>query len=137
MEAEDLFQNLRHGINLFNLLMFYPAPSNEAVVAAVDELLNEHDLTLAVADLNRLEANLRLLPECPGAEVEAPDFRELEGGPLRDLLQRLAQLNALYLGKKGAGATELVQAQLSRSAFGDVHTLQLAIVRLHQLKAGV
>lgn len=137
MEAEDLFQNLRHGINLFNLLMFYPAASNEAVVAAVDELLDEGDLALAVADLNQLESKLRLLPERPGPEVQAPDFQELEGGPLRDLLRRLAQLNALYLGKKGEGATQRVQSQLSDSAFGDVHTLQLAIVRLHQLKAGV
>lgn len=137
MTPEDLFQNLRHGINLFNLLMFYPAPSNEAVVAAVDELLNENDLALAVADLNRLETNLRQLPERPGPEMQAQDFRELEGGPLRDLLQRLAQLNALYLGKKGGGATQAVQAQLSGSDFGDVHSLQLALVKLHQLKAAV
>ncbi|MBX3170058.1 MAG: hypothetical protein KF760_21820 [Candidatus Eremiobacteraeota bacterium] len=137
MEAEDLFQNLRHGINLFNLLMFYPAPGNEAVVAAVDELLDEHELALAVADLNQLEARLRQLPDGPGPEMRAPDFRELEGGPLRELLQRLAQLNALYLGKKDGRATQEVQTQLAGSAFGDVHTLQLAIARLHQLKAGV
>ena len=137
MRAEDHFQNLKHGINLLNLLMLYAAPANEAVVTAVDALLDEGRLRLAVADLDLLEKRLRDLPESSGPEVTASDYHELEGGPLRDLLRRLALLNSLYLGKNGQGGTLGVQQQLGQSPFPDLHTLQLALVSLHQLKATV
>lgn len=137
MRAEDHFQNLKHGINLLNLLMLYPAPANEAVVAAVDSLLDEGKLRLAVTDLELLEKRLLDLPESEGPEMTACDYRELEGGPLRDLLRRLALLNSLYLGKNGQGGTVGVQQLLSQVPFADLHTLQLAMVSLHQLKAAV
>ena len=137
MRAEDHFQNLKHGINLLNLLMLYTAPANEAVVAALDALLDEGRLRLAVADLELLEKRLRDLPETAGTEVTASDYHELEGGPLRDLLRRLALVNSLYLGKNGQGATAWVQQQLNECPFADLHTLQLALVSLHQLKAAV
>ncbi|MBN9419229.1 hypothetical protein ABS71_17110 [bacterium SCN 62-11] len=137
MTAEALFQNLQHGINLFNLLMFYPAPGNEAVLAMIDSLLDEHRLAQSVADLQRFEQRLLELPEQPGPEVQAPDFAELPGGPLQSLLKRLARLNALYEGKNGQGSTQQLQAQLAAEPFADAHTLQLAVVNLHQLKAAV
>lgn len=137
MSADEHFQNLKHGINLLNLLMFYSAPANEAVVAAVDALLDEGKLRLALADLERLEQRLRDLPESPGPEMATPDYRELEGGPLRDLLRRLALVNSLVLGKSGQGGTLGVQEQLAAAPFADIHTLQLALVSLHQLKAPV
>ncbi len=136
MRAEEHFQNLKHGINLLNLLMFYPAPANEAVVTAVDALLNEERLRLAVADLELLEQRLLQLPESAGPELEAPDHRELAGGPLRDLLVRLERLHALYSGKSGKGGTRSIQEQLRATPFADLHTLQLAVANLHQLKAG-
>ncbi len=137
MRAEDLFQNLQHGINLFNLLMFYPAPPNEAVVAAVDALLDEQRLRLAVLDLEQLERHLLELPESAGAELNCDQHPELPWGPLRDLLVRLERLHTLYLGKAGKGSTVTVQQQLREAPFADLHTLQLAVVNLHQLKAGV
>ena len=137
MRAEEHFQNLGHGINLLNLLMLYTAPANEAVVAAVDTLLDEGRLRLAITDLEILENRLRDLPENSGPEVTAPEYRELEGGPLRDLLCRLAMLNSLYLGKNGQGGTLAVQQQLKQKPFADLHTLQLALVSMHQLKTPV
>ena len=137
MQAEELLQNLKHGINLLNLLILYTAPANEAVVSAVDGLLEESRLRLALTDLQRLEEGLRNLPENSGPEVTSADYRELEGGPLRDLLCRLALLHSLYLGKNGQGATLAVQKQLEQKPFADLHTLQLALVGLHQLKSAV
>jgi len=137
LRAEDHFQRLQHGINLLNLLMFYPAPPNEAVVTAVDALLDEERLRLAVLDLEQLERHLLELPESPGPELKCNQHPELPGGPLRDLLVRLERLHALYLGKSGKGGTLTVQQQLREAPFADLHTLQLAVVNLHQLKAGV
>lgn len=135
--AETLFQNLRHGIDLLNLLMFYPAPGNEAIVATVDQLLEEDRLQRAVADLDLLERDLRELPETSGPQVNAPDYRELSGGPLKDLLRRLSLLHALFEGKNGAGATDEVRAELALRPWPDLSTLQRALVEMHQLKAGV
>ena len=137
MGAQDLFQNLQHGINLLNLLMFYPAPPNEAVVAAVDALLDEERLRLAVLDLEKLERDLLALPESSGPELSCDQHLELPGGPLRDLLIRLERLHILYLGKSGKGGTATVQQLLREAPFADLHTLQLAVVNLHQLKAAV
>ena len=137
MTAEDHFQNLKHGINLLNLLMFYPAPSNEAVVSAIDQLLDEAQLQLAVDDLRKLEEHLISLPESAGPEMKACEFSELAGGPLQDLLRRLSRLNALYAGKAGAGATLQVREQLQAERFANLHDLQLALANVHQLKAGV
>ncbi|MFN8609761.1 MAG: hypothetical protein U0931_19635 [Vulcanimicrobiota bacterium] len=137
MNAEALFQNLQQGINLFNLLMFYPAPANEAMLSLVDALLEEQPLQQAVQDLQTFESRLLTLPEKPGPEVGAPEFSELAGSPLQNLLRRLARLNALYEGKNGAGATRQIQAQLQAEPFADLHTLQVAIASFHQLKAEI
>ncbi len=137
MTAEDHLQNLKHGINLLNLLALYPAASNQAVVGAIDSLLEETQLRLALDDLIKLEEHLISLPECPGPEVRASEFPELVGGPLQNLLRRLSRLNALYEGKAGAGATLEVREQLQAERFANLHDLQLALVSLHQLKAGV
>lgn len=117
--------------------MFYPAPGNEAVLGMIDALLDEQRLGQSLADLRRFEQQLLELPEQPGPEVEAPGFAELPGGPLQNLLRRLARLNALYEGKNGEGSTLQVQAQLAAEPFADPHTLQLAVVNLHQLKTSV
>lgn len=128
---------MQQGIDLLNLLAFYPAPPNPAIVNAIEPLLEKGSLQLALDDLQLLQRRLLDLPESAGPEMTAPDFVDLESGPLRDLLSRLGQLNALYLGKQGRGATNLVRAQLeaSPSLFDDIHSVQLALVRLHQLKS--
>ena len=137
MQAAEHFQALQHGINLLNLLMFYPAPPTEALMAALEALLEEERLRLAVADLEQLERKLLELPESPGPEPGYDHHIELPGGPLQDLLLRLERLHALYLGKSGQGGTHTVQRELRESPFADIHTLQLALTQLHQLKAGV
>lgn len=137
MLAQDCWQQLRQGIDLLNLLALYPVPGNPAIVSAIEPLLEEGPLRLALEDLKLLQRRLLDLPESSGPEITAPDFADLESGPLRELLRRLGQLNALYLGKQGKGATTLVREQLEAipSLFDDVHSVQLALVRLHQLKS--
>lgn len=117
--------------------MLYTAPANEAVMAAVDSLLDEEHLRLAVLDLEHLEGRLLDLPETSGADLGYNEHPELPGGPLRDLLVRLERLHALYLGKSGKGGTLTVQRQLREAPFADLHTLQLALAQFHQLKAAV
>lgn len=101
----------------------------------LESFLDEGSLRLALEDLQRLESRLRVLPECEGAEVGWREYPELEGGPLKDLLGRLALLSALYEGKNGKGPTERVQRKLQGAVVQDPHQVQLALVRLLQLKA--
>lgn len=134
--AENYLQNLNHGISLLNLLALYPAASNAAVVAAIDQILNEESLRLAVQDLKKFETNLLSLPDGEANEITLQNFNELPGGPLRDLLRRLARLNTLYEGKKNGQRTTSVQKLLTQEPFADLHTLQVAIANLHQIKSG-
>lgn len=137
MRAEQCWQELNAGIDLLNLLAYYPAPSNPAILAALERLMDEDRLSAALSDLDVLEQRLIQLPESSGETVteDLPPIRE--DGPLGELLTRLGLLHRLFEGKQGAGATSQIQEQLrlSRPVFKNLTRVKEGLLQLHRLKS--
>ncbi|MBT9584809.1 hypothetical protein IV102_15805 [bacterium] len=132
MRAADCWQELGVGIELMNLLAYYPAPGNPAVRSALEGLLAPGVPESSLADLKGLEKRLRQLPAGSGEEAGGQNFGELEAGPLQALMRRLSWLHALYLGKEKGVCTAAAEHELDASArlFEDVQAIRQAVGEL-------
>lgn len=135
MDAQAIWQELGPGIALFNLLAFYPAPTNPAIQNVVAGLLAPEFLSDARQDLIQLQQRLLALPAGSGPVPERLNFSQLPDSAMRQLLDWLSQLDALYRGRLENGQTAEIEAALRSRSAPDVGQLQRAISEFHQLKA--